>query len=321
MHQHLKIENLEPGVPLPYTFVTIMVDKICFTDLMPKHDSDIRLSGHVSWVGRSSVEVVVWLEQKSHGRWRKITRALFLMASRNATNSGALFVNPLVPSTDEEKQIFEGGEARKKRRMLVQKESIFSQEPNDFEQKIIHNLFVKTIDMKNKTFNTRILPTGAVWMEDAVVSNVIFSHPEDRNAHNTVFGGFLMRHALEISFALAYQFSKHRPKLETISDIVFLRPVKVSSFIKMHAHVIFTQLNYMQIVVVTEVFDAATGGHSTTNVFYYTYSNDQNVPEVIPKTYHEAMWYLDGRRKFNAAMGLDGNVLDIPLIMKPTISQ
>lgn len=90
--------------------------------------------------------------------------------------------------------------------MLSQKESIFNQEPNDFEQNLIHNIFMKTIDLKNKTFNARHLPTGGVWMEDGVMSNIIFSHPEDRNAHNAVFGGFLMRHALEISWALAYQF-------------------------------------------------------------------------------------------------------------------
>lgn len=90
-------------------------------------------------------------------------------------------------------------------------------------------MFVKTIDMKNLTFNKRILPKGAVWMEDGVMSNIIFSHPEDRksiflttvkkifknrrkfvgNAHNTVFGGFLMRHALELSWTLAYQFRYH----------------------------------------------------------------------------------------------------------------
>lgn len=87
-------------------------------------------------------------------------------------------------------------------------------------------MFVATIDMKNLTFNKRILPKGAVWMEDGTMSNIIFSHPEDRkivfvilrkfystkknlklgNAHNTVFGGFLMRNALELSWALAYQY-------------------------------------------------------------------------------------------------------------------
>lgn len=99
--------------------------------------------------------------------------------------------------------------------------------------------------------------------------------------------------------------SKHRPKLEHISDIRFHRPVHVSSLLKMHAHVIYTEMNYIEIVVAAEVYDAATGGHCTTNSFYYTYSNTVKVPQVIPKTYHEAMWYLDGRRHFNAAMGLD----------------
>lgn len=74
--------DLQPGVPLPYTFVTILVDKIDFADIDAKHDADIRLSGHVSWVGKSSIEVVVWLEQKRVGKWRKLTRALFLMAAR-----------------------------------------------------------------------------------------------------------------------------------------------------------------------------------------------------------------------------------------------
>lgn len=206
VHQHLKVEHLDPNVPLPYTFVTILVDKISFTDFLPKHDRDIRLSGHVSWVGKSSVEVVVWLEQESNGQWCKITRAVFLMASRNATNTMGLMINPLVPATDEERQIYSGGEARKKRRLEIQNKSIFTHVPNANEQTLVHGLLIKTIDKKNQKMNARILPAGAVWMEDADLSNIIFSHPEDRNAHNTVFGGFLMRHALELSWALAHQY-------------------------------------------------------------------------------------------------------------------
>lgn len=66
----------------------------------------------MSWVGRTSVEVVVWLEQMIQGRWRKLTRALFLMACRNATNTAAAIVNPLKPANDEEKRIFDGGERK-----------------------------------------------------------------------------------------------------------------------------------------------------------------------------------------------------------------
>lgn len=36
MHQHVKMPNLDPNIPLPYTFVTILVDKISFTNYIPK---------------------------------------------------------------------------------------------------------------------------------------------------------------------------------------------------------------------------------------------------------------------------------------------
>lgn len=220
------------------------------------------------------------------------------MAARDPANSRAAVVNALEPRNDEEKQILAGGESRKKRRQAIQQFDLLKTEPNVFETKLIHDLFIKSIDMKSKAFNKRILPPGAVWMEDADLSNIIFSHPEDRNNHNKIFGGFLMRHGLELSWALAYQFSKHRPKLEHMSDVSFIRPVDVSSLINMQAHVLYTELNYMVIVVLAEVLDPMTGSMTTSNSFYYTYSTSEPLPVVIPKTYHEAIWFVDGRRKF-----------------------
>lgn len=264
------------------------MDKIDFTDILPKHDADIRLSGHVSWVGSSSIEVVVWLEQKLNNKWTKITRALFLMAARDPTNTRSAAVNPLVPKNAEEMAIFAGGEQRKKRRQQNKKQDLLKVEPKQLEIKLIHELFVKSIDVNSKAFNKRILPPGHVWMEDADLSTIIFSHPEDRNAHNKVFGGFLMRCALELSWSLAYNFSKRVPKLEHISDINFHQPVDVSSLISMQAHVLYTELNHMEIVVIAEVFDSVSGQQTTTDSFYYTFSTSEKLPQVLPKTYHEA---------------------------------
>lgn len=163
VHQHVSVPGMNPGVPLPYTFVTILVDKIDFADIDAKHNQDIRLSGHVSWVGKSSIEVVVWLEQKRVGKWRKLTRALFLMAARDPTNSRAAVVNSLLPRNEEETEILAGGEIRKKRRQAIQQFDVMKTEPNVFETRLIHDLFIKTIDTKSKAFNKRILPVGAVW--------------------------------------------------------------------------------------------------------------------------------------------------------------
>lgn len=112
IHKHLHMPNHPEDVPLPYTFVTILVDKMDFTNYIPKYNGDIRLSGHVSWVGKSSIEVVVWLEQQHLGGWHKLTRALFLFASRNSTNTKAQIINKLEPANEKEKNIMDGGESR-----------------------------------------------------------------------------------------------------------------------------------------------------------------------------------------------------------------
>lgn len=36
VHQHVKIPSLSDSLPLPYTFVTLLVDRISFTDCVPK---------------------------------------------------------------------------------------------------------------------------------------------------------------------------------------------------------------------------------------------------------------------------------------------
>lgn len=224
------------------------------------------------------------------------------MAARDPTNTRAAIVNPLEPRNEEEKAILAGGESRKKRRQQIQKFDLLKTEPNAFETRLIHDLFIKSIDSTSKAFNKRVLPPNSVWMEDADLSNIIFSHPEDRNNHNKIFGGFLMRHGLELSWALAYSFSKRRPKLENMSDISFIRPVDVSSLISMQAHVLYTELNYMEIVVLAEIMDPLTGSLTTSNSFYYTYSVSEPLPTVMPKTYHEAIWFVDGRRKFQKSL-------------------
>ncbi|XP_013102796.2 acyl-coenzyme A thioesterase 9, mitochondrial [Stomoxys calcitrans] len=304
-HQHVKMNNLPENVPLPYTFVTILVDKITFSDFRTKATEDIRLSGHVSWVGKSSMEIVVWLEQMEGGVWHKITRALFLMAARNATNTSASPVNPIEPANEEEKKILDGGVLRKKRRQLLQASSIFKCEPNDYEQSLMYDLYKRTTPQTTMELNVRVLPPNCRWMSDSSVTNTMASFPENRNAHNKVFGGFLMRNALEISWVGANLYCKSRPKLEHICDISFEKPVSVNSFIKMTAYVVYTEVNYVQMMTVADVIDSGTGDQLTSNVFYYTFAAQDEVPEVLPRSYHETMWYIQGRRKFKYALGLE----------------
>ncbi|KAF4522117.1 hypothetical protein B566_EDAN012743 [Ephemera danica] len=165
-HRHIKNPRQKEGMPTPYVLVTVLVDQIDFTEMIPKPDCDIRLSGLVSWVGRSSIETTVWLEQEQAGSWQRLTRAVFLMAARDPTHAAAI-VNSLVPETPEEKLRFERGERNKKRRTATQKTSLLKTGPNTEEQRLIHELFLQTVDPKDTTFHRRVLPPISTWMEDA----------------------------------------------------------------------------------------------------------------------------------------------------------
>ncbi|XP_060527760.1 acyl-coenzyme A thioesterase 9, mitochondrial-like isoform X2 [Cylas formicarius] len=296
--KHILNPNHPENELFPQTLVTVLVDRIDFTEFQPRPNDDIRISGHVSWVGRSTMEVVVWLEQFEDNKWHRITRALFIIAARDPTNTKATVVNLLKPASEREKTILAGGEDRKKRRMLIDTTHVSKVIPNVEEQKLIHDLYMKTVDQNNLSMAKRKLPENGVWMGDAKLSNMIFSQPEDRNLHNTVFGGFIMRHATELSWVLGYKYSKYRPVLKSISDISFKKPIAVNSLIQMHSTMVYTFQNYMQILVLAEVYNPLTGKSDTTNAFHFTLQAPEKVNEVIPLSYHEAMMYIDGRRHF-----------------------
>lgn len=77
----------------------------------------------------------------------------------------------------------------------------------------------------------------------------------------------------------------------------------MGSFVKFTAHIVYTQGKYMQVAVLAEIFDGKSRQNITMSVFHYTYeTTDESPVEVIPKTYQDTLWYLEGRRKFNFVM-------------------
>ncbi|XP_065354156.1 acyl-coenzyme A thioesterase 9, mitochondrial-like [Calliphora vicina] len=300
--QHVLLPKLPANEYLPYTFVTVLVDKMMFSKLLPLYNQDIRLTGHVSWVGRTSLEISVWLEQKHQDNFRQITQAVFLMAARNATNTQAAPINPLEPSNEQEREIFNLGEERRKIRKRLHETSIFKIKPSEEEHSLMYDLFQKTTNNTHLQLNNRFLPSKCRWMNDSFIVNTFLSFPENRNAQNTVFGGFLMRQSYEISWMRAYLYCGQRPTCERCCDISFEKPVQMGSIIKMIAYVVYTEDRFMQIMTVAELLDASGEGAHTTNTFYYTFSCGHKVTVVLPKSYHETMWYIHGRRKFYYAM-------------------
>ncbi|KAH8359359.1 hypothetical protein KR093_006130 [Drosophila rubida] len=305
-HRHIEIPDLPKDVSLPYTFVTLLVDRIDFSNIENiKVNKDIELSGFISWTGNTSIEATIYTRQLlNDDTYLNVTKAVFLMVARNAVNSGSAPVNPLKPANAVEEKCWEESVQRQKKRRVAEAKGVLVSPPQQHEQAIMFNMLQRTTPKDSFDLNKRVLPPKCNWMEDSQRSTMMNPFPENRNAHNTIFGGFIMRQAIEISFITASIYVQGRPILQCLSDISFYQPVKVTAFLQMTAYVVYTAQSYIQVMTVAKNWQAASGENTTTNVFYVTYKADKIVDEVVPRTYREMLWYIHGRRKLLAALHL-----------------
>ncbi|XP_051543694.1 acyl-coenzyme A thioesterase 9, mitochondrial-like [Myxocyprinus asiaticus] len=215
----------------PLSIVTALVDKIDMRKNIIYPDCDIKFTGHVTWVGKTSIEAKMHMTQCHDGAYTDVLDATFVMVARDAENKRAAFVNPLKLEGPEEQAIFQQGEINKKRRVELSTASLLKVAPTAEERTCIHNLFLNTLDPRTVSFRSRILPPNSVWMEDAKMKGLEICHPQERNIFNRIFGGFLMRKAYELGWANACAFAGCRPTLVAVDDILFRKPVEIGSLL------------------------------------------------------------------------------------------
>ena len=141
----------------PFSIVTALVDRI-FVHGKLRQDEDIKLSGHVTWVGRSSAESSLILEQKHEGVWQRVTEANFVLVARDPTNTKGAVLNKLVAETEEEKILFERGQKNTIARKECAEDSLFKNPPSENEKMLIHDFFIKTVDHAALSFKARVKP-------------------------------------------------------------------------------------------------------------------------------------------------------------------
>ncbi|XP_057394229.1 acyl-coenzyme A thioesterase 9, mitochondrial isoform X3 [Balaenoptera acutorostrata] len=296
-YMHNKIHSAKMS---PLSIVTALVDRIDMCKKCLSPEQDIKFSGHVSWVGKTSMEVKMHMFQLHDNEFSPVLDATFVMVARDSENKGPAFVNPLTLESPEEEELFRQGELNKGTRVAFSSMSLLKMAPTAEERTTIHEMFLNTLDPKTISFRSRVLPPNAVWMENSKLKSLDICHPQERNIFNRIFGGFLMRRAYELGWATACNFGGSRPFIVTVDDIMFQKPVEVGSLLFLSSQVCFTQGNYIQVRVHSEVASLQDKEHMTTNVFHFTFMSEKEVPLVFPRTYGESMLYLDGQRHFNS---------------------
>ncbi|KAI6180127.1 Acyl-coenzyme A thioesterase 9, mitochondrial [Aphelenchoides besseyi] len=297
-YKHNQGPDVELGTPNhpPFHAVTACVDKINLQNRVIRSDLDIVMNGMVTWVGRSSLEITMHLAQKyDEDDYRDILTARFVMVTLEPSGRKAVPNVPLQLETDEEKKWFEKGENAKRARMAREENSLFRAPPSEIERTIIHDLFLKSRDLKGAHSTA---PDGFEFMKNAQLENVVVCFPAKRNMYGKIFGGFLMRIAMETAWGNAAIFSKSRPSILAVDSVVFQRPVEIGSILLFNSQVSYSTDNFMQLGVTAKVVDVESGDTETTNTFQFTFKSDKKVPQVIPQSYEEGISLLTARRHF-----------------------
>ncbi|MBG56501.1 MAG: hypothetical protein CL935_05200 [Deltaproteobacteria bacterium] len=273
------------------TIVTAACDRI---DLLGdlRIDCDLQFLASINWVGKSSLEVGIKISSKESKIWKRVARAYFIMVARKYGK--AEIVNSLEPVTFEEKRRFKQGKLRQQQRMEIDQTSYLLNTPTADESKVLHEIFLK---IKNGTLK-------GIPMQNSTRQLTLLMHPQSRNVHNNIFGGYLMREAFELAWNITYLFCKKRPQFICMDHMYFYKPVEIGSIVSFTATVIYSFEKALMVEVASEVIHPKTGDTKVTNVCYFTFTalNDsgksQRVPLILPNTYEEGLKYLDGAKRF-----------------------
>ena len=175
----------------PIFIVTASVDRLDLLENL-RADRNYRLNGMVIYVGSSSMEVLVTVEDVSDvedgksDAARAVLTGRFTMATRNAATGNAQSIPPLQIQNSAEEQLFAQGQAHKQRKRFEASTSLEKVPPTSDEATLLHQLWLAEEAKKSQTVtNTK---TKSVYIEDTQLASISFMHPQQRNVHMKIFG-------------------------------------------------------------------------------------------------------------------------------------
>jgi len=296
----------------PIYIVTASVDRLDLIEPL-RADRDYKLSGMVIYVGRSSMEVLVTVEEVAEvpGGVPKIClTGRFTMAARNAITTKSQAIPPLRLSSKAEEDLFAFGQAHKKRKALEAQTSLQKVPPTVGEASLLHSLYLAEQEQESSNNTVKI--------SDTALFNTSHMHPQQRNVHMNVFGGYLIRSSYELAWMNAALYANQPVRFLSLDALSFHLPVSIGTILTLSSHVTYTNNHNNEnddiqdskssssssstviasVVVVAEINDVATGLRKRSNTFHYSFDLGSKVEKrVTPESYAETLAWIEGKRR------------------------
>ncbi|KAJ8774765.1 hypothetical protein K2173_017211 [Erythroxylum novogranatense] len=293
----------DEGTTRPLLLVTASVDRMVLKKPI-RVDTDLKIGGAVTWVGRSSMEIQLEVtqppEETSSPSDSLALVANFTFVARDSKTGKSAPVNQIKPETEQEKLLWEEAEERNKARKKMREEKKADSRNKDVER-------LNSLLAEGRVFcdMPALADRDSILIKDTCHENSLICQPQQRNVHGRIFGGFLMRKAFELAFSNAYAFAGVAPRFVEVDHVDFLKPVDVGNFLRLKSCVLYTEIDnpskpMINVEVIAHVTRPELRASEVSNKFYFTFTvrpeaitKGLRIRNVVPATEEEARRVLE----------------------------
>ena len=271
--------------------VTAAIDEIMIMGAADVN-RDIVLHARINHVGRTSMEVGIRVEHPGDpGVY--IASCFFTMVARLGVgdDSASVTIPPLDYLDELEKKHFEN--AITSRKDYRSQQDAAQEPPSREEYELLTRLHKAQDDPGFK----------GVLSGSLVADSWERMYPAKENVPTTIFGGYLMRRAYELSSICAELVAPNRPVIVAVNRVNFFHPVRLGDKLHYTCRVVYTGKTSVCVEANIRRISRDRTSEALSNSCLFTFVNvddhlvPQPVPTIYPTTYTEDALYLQAYRR------------------------
>ena len=250
---------------------------------------DLRFLARINYVGRTSMEVGIRVEQDGYSAGH-IASCYFTMVARSGTRSIA------VPPLDADDALA----LRRHERAVVRRQRL-----RNMEQEAVEPPTREEFDMLLGLHKEQEGPGFDGLRVGGLVANSWERvYPEQENVPQKIFGGYLIHRAYQLASIHAEELATHRAIVAAVNRINFTQPVRIGDKLRFVSRIVYTGRTSIAVEAKIErIGRGEKGVRDVSNDCIFTFVNvDEHlrplpVPRVFPTTYDEDARYLAAYRR------------------------
>lgn len=282
-------------------------------DIFVRHAADVTrdIAFHacINHVGRTSLVVGIRVEQPGEPA-NHIASCHFTMVARSGEGARECsVVLPPLESPDEDEQK-RAGKAVASREEYQRQQALLSEPPTreEFEMLVrLHQAQDESGLMVGRRAPDETCFRGYK-ASRLVTDSWERMYPEKENVPRSIFGGYLIRRAFELSAICTDLVAPDRSIIAAVTRINFFHPVRIGDTLHFTSRVVYTSGSFVCVEASIERTSRDRTTKALSNSCFFTFVNvdrelaHQPVPTIYPATYAEDARYLAAHRSFRALM-------------------